>query len=473
MKQIPQLLKGAIILLLSAGALSLEPAAWAANQRSAHAKQGMVVSAHHLASEAGVRILEAGGNAMDAAIATGFALAVTYPSGGNIGGGGFMLIHTSDGQLTSLDFREKAPLNVHPTMYVDHRGKYVRSSHHEGYRSVAVPGTVAGFFLAHEKFGSMPMETLMEPAIRLAEEGFPLSQALCEDFSFHRNEFLKYPASAQIFLKDGGDLYQPGDIWKQPDLAGTLKLIQNEGQKAFYHGKTARLLVKAMEEHRGLITMEDLAVYDVIEREVIHGTYRGYDIYSMGPPSSGGVAIVEILNILEGYNVARFGYGSSSYYHLLTEAMRRAFYDRAWHLGDPDFYPDIPIHRLTSKSYAEELRTQIRSAVIGFLIRRSSLDLFPPFRNTRMIGPGICQPQIVHAIHNGNNTVIRKRQGFSHQPGPAALFQSCFHAINCLAEPVDCGIGVALVKSLLFSHPLVKLFSDGVIVYKRVELLLR
>ena len=429
MKQIPQLLKGAIILLLSAGALSLEPAAWAANQRSAHAKQGMVVSAHHLASEAGVRILEAGGNAMDAAIATGFALAVTYPSGGNIGGGGFMLIRTSDGQLTSLDFREKAPLNVHPTMYVDHRGRYVRSSHHEGYRSVAVPGTVAGFFLAHEKFGSMPMETLMEPAIRLAEEGFPLSPALCEDFSFHRNEFLKYPASAKIFLKDDGDLYQPGDIWKQPDLAGTLKHIQNEGQKAFYHGETARLLVKAMTEHRGLITMEDLAVYDVIEREVIHGTYRGYDIYSMGPPSSGGVAIVEILNILEGYNVERFGYGSSSYYHLLTEAMRRAFYDRAWHLGDPDFYPDIPIHRLTSKSYAEELRTQIRldaaspsRPITGFLGEESPqtthYSVIDSKKNTVVVTYSIEQSYGSKIVAEGTGFLLNNQMGdFNPLPG--------------------------------------------------------
>lgn len=323
------------------------------------AKHGMVVSSHFLASQAGVKVLQNGGNAIDAAIATGFALAVTLPSAGNIGGGGFMIVHTKDGKVRAFDFREKAPAAAHARMYLDANGEYTAPTNHEGYLAVGVPGTVAGFFLAHEKLGRKPMRELIAPAIELAEKGFAVTWGLHDDFKFLAEEFRKYSASAQVFLKKGAEPYEPGDIWKQPDLAKSLKRIQQNGRDGFYKGETARLLAAAMKKHGGLITEQDLADYEAKERAPIHGTYRGYDIYSMCPPSSGGTAVVEMLNILEGFDLKSYGFGSAQHVHLLAEAMRRAFADRARHLGDPDFNPDMPIAKLTSKEYAAQLRRSI------------------------------------------------------------------------------------------------------------------
>ncbi len=323
------------------------------------AKHGMVVSSHFLASQAGVKVLQNGGNAIDAAIATGFALAVTLPSAGNIGGGGFMIVHTKDGKVRAFDFREKAPAAAHARMYLDANGEYTAPTNHEGYLAVGVPGTVAGFFLAHEKLGRKPMRELIAPAIELAEKGFAVTWGLHDDFKFLAEEFRKYSASAQVFLKNGTEPYEPGDIWKQPDLAKSLKRIQQNGRDGFYKGETARLLAAAMKKHGGLITEQDLADYEAKERAPIHGTYRGYDIYSMCPPSSGGTAVVEMLNILEGFDLKSYGFGSAQHVHLLAEAMRRAFADRARHLGDPDFNPDMPIAKLTSKEYAAQLRRSI------------------------------------------------------------------------------------------------------------------
>jgi gamma-glutamyltranspeptidase/glutathione hydrolase len=323
------------------------------------AKRGMVVSSHVLASQAGVEILKKGGNAVDAAIATGFALAVAHPAAGNLGGGGFMIVYLNDGRVTAFDFREKAPAAAHERMYLDANGRYIRDLNHEGYLAIGVPGTVAGFFLAHEKFGSKPMRELIAPAIELAEKGFPLSWALYEDFKDHEAEFRKYPASQKIFLKNGETLYEPGEIWRQPDLARTLRRIQKHGRDGFYKGETARRLAADMRKNGGLITEEDLANYAAKERQPIHGTYRGYDIYSMCPPSSGGTVLVEMLNILEGFNLREAGHNSALHLHLMAEAMRRAYADRARHLGDPDFNPEMPVERLISKSYAEQLRRSI------------------------------------------------------------------------------------------------------------------
>lgn len=323
------------------------------------ARHGMVVSSERHASEVGVQVLRSGGNAVDAAIATGFALAVTHPSAGNIGGGGFMIVYTATGEITAFNFREKAPAAAHAKMYLDENGVYSDPINHDGYLSIGVPGTVAGFFLAHQKLGSKPMRELLAPAIKLAEQGFPVSWGLHEDFSDLAEEFSRYPASAQAFLKNGKEVYQPGEIWKQPDLAKTLRRIQTNGRDGFYKGETARLLAAAMRKHGGLITEEDLANYQAQERQPIHGTYRGYDIYSMSPPSSGGTAVVEMLNILEGFDLRAAGFASAQHVHLLTEAMRRAFADRARYLGDPDFNPDMPIAKLTSKEYAALLRKSI------------------------------------------------------------------------------------------------------------------
>jgi gamma-glutamyltranspeptidase/glutathione hydrolase len=323
------------------------------------AKQGMVVSSHYLASQVGVEIMKKGGNAIDAAIATGFALAVTHPSAGNIGGGGFMVVHMNDGRVTAFDFREKAPAAAHERMYLDANGNHIRDLNHEGYLAVGVPGTVAGFALAHEKLGGQPLAELIAPAIQLAEKGFTLSWDLYDDFKDLAAEFKKYPGSAKSFLKRDIVLYEPGEVWRQPDLAKTLRRIQKSGRDGFYKGETARLLAADMRKNGGLITEDDLANYQAKERQPIHGTYRGYEIYSMCPPSSGGTAVVEMLNILEGFNLREYGHNSAQHIHLLAEAMRRAFADRARYLGDPDFNPDLPIARLTSKSYAEQLRRSI------------------------------------------------------------------------------------------------------------------
>ncbi|MDZ7268217.1 MAG: gamma-glutamyltransferase [candidate division KSB1 bacterium] len=330
-----------------------------ASQPPVKARHGMVVSSHRLASEVGVQILQNGGNAVDAAIATGFALAVTLPSAGNLGGGGFMIVHMADGRISAFDFREKAPAAAHAKMYLNAAGVYDEPINHEGYLAIGVPGTVAGFFLAHERFGRKAMKELIAPAIKLAEQGFPVSWGLHEDFRYLKEEFLKYPASAKVFLKNGREVYQPGELWKQPDLARTLRRIQAGGRAEFYRGETARLIAAAMRKHGGLITEQDLAAYEAKERQPIHGTYRGYDIYSMCPPSSGGIALVEMLNILEGFDLRAAGFGSAQHLHLLAEVMRRAFADRARHLGDPDFNPDMPVAKLISKEYAADLRRQI------------------------------------------------------------------------------------------------------------------
>lgn len=322
-------------------------------------KYGMVVSSHYLASEVGVEVLRKGGNAVDAAVATGLALAVVHPAAGNIGGGGFMIVYKNDGTVTTFDFREKAPAAAHATMYVDEAGKYVNDLNHEGYLSVGVPGTVAGFDLALKKFGTRSWKVLTAPAVRLAEEGFPLSWSMADDFKWLRNDFLRYPSSAKVFLKKDTILHDPLTLWKQPDLAKTLKRIQRSGRDGFYKGETATLIALDMKRNGGLITEADLAAYEVRERPPVRGTYRGFDIISMGPPSSGGIALIEMLNILEGFDLASYGHNSAQYIHVLAEAMRFAYADRARHVGDPDFNPDLPLAMLTSKEYAETLRKSI------------------------------------------------------------------------------------------------------------------
>ncbi len=326
----------------------------------APARSGMVASSHYLGSEAGNAILKRGGNAIDAAVATAFALAVTLPSAGNIGGGGFIVYHGADGAVTSFNFREKAPLAASETMYLDETGAIRDNANHEGLLSVGVPGTVAGLWLAHQRLGTLPWAELVQPAIDLAEGGFPSTWAMQGWLeSLQRRQDPRYAATREAFLKNGRDLYDPGETFRQPDLARTLRRIQRDGRDGFYEGETARLIADFMRSHGGLITEEDLARYEAVEQAPIHGTYRGHDVYAMSPPSSGGVALVEMLNILEGFDLARIGHNSALYLHLLTEAMRRAYADRALHVGDPAFNPDMPLERLTSKSYAERLRETI------------------------------------------------------------------------------------------------------------------
>ena len=324
-----------------------------------YAKNGMVSSASKLASEVGAETLRQGGNAVDAAVATAFALAVTWPSAGNIGGGGFLVYHGDDGEATTFDFREKAPMAATERMYLGLDGAVVNNSNHFGPLAVGVPGTVAGLYLAHSRLGSLPWEDLVQPAVELAREGIPITYSLQTGFERSASRFRQYPASERKFIKADGSFYELGETWAQPDLAHTLELIRDNGADGFYRGENAERLASFMADIGGLITEEDLAAYAAREREPIRGTYRGYEIVSMPPPSSGGVGIVQMLNILEGFDLAELGHNSADYLHVLTETMRRAYSDRAEHLGDPDFNESMPLDRLMDKDYAADLRASI------------------------------------------------------------------------------------------------------------------
>ncbi len=323
------------------------------------AENGMVVTSHYLASQVGNEILKQGGNAIDATVATAFALAVTLPSAGNLGGGGFMVYHGADGKQTTFNFREKAPLAATRDMFLGPDGRIKDNSNHEGLLSVGVPGTVAGLYMAHQKMGKLPWATLLEPAIVLAEKGFPSTYYMDGFVNWVKNNKDQYPSTAKVFLKNGQELYKPGENWKQPDLAETLKRIKTHGADGFYKGATAKLIEDFMKANGGIITREDLAKYEPEELQPVKGTYRGHEIISMPPPSSGGIAIIEMLNILEGFNIKEMGHNSAIYLHVLTEAMRRAFSDRAQYIGDPNFNPQMPVNKLISKDYADRLRNNI------------------------------------------------------------------------------------------------------------------
>lgn len=347
----------AIVLFLS---LVLVTSAFAQNGRSPlRAKNGIVSSASMLASQVGVETLKQGGNAVDAAVATAFALAVTWPSAGNIGGGGFMVYASDEGDATTFDFREKAPLAATEDMYLGLNGRVVDNSNHIGALAVGVPGTVAGLWEAHQKLGSLPWEQLVAPAVALARDGIPMTYSLYSGFSRSKQRFSQYPSTMAKFFKADGSNYEFGETWYQPDLAHTLELIQTQGRDGFYKGENAQRLAGFMSDIGGIITEEDLDIYQPVEREPIRGTYRGHEIISMPPPSSGGVAMVEMFNILEGYDLKAMGHNSADYLHVLTEAMRRAYADRAEHLGDPDFNEGMPIEQLMDKEYAATLRASI------------------------------------------------------------------------------------------------------------------
>ena len=307
----------------------------------------MVVSVHELASHVGVDILQAGGNAVDAAVATGFALAVVHSAAGNIGGGGFMLIRMADGKAHFLDYREMAPAAATRDMYLDAQGNVIPDASQIGYKAIGVPGSVAGMVYAERKYGKLTLKQVMAPAIRLASEGYALSWEEAADL--HDRHLAEFPESHRVFQRNG-DYYKPGEIFRQPDLARTLERIA-EKPDDFYHGALARELAAAMQKGGGLITAEDLARYEVKEREPVRGTYRGYEVISAPPPSSGGAVLIEILNILERYDLGKMGERSAQSMHYTLEAFRRAFFDRAEFMGDPDF-AKIPVAQLIDKRYA-------------------------------------------------------------------------------------------------------------------------
>ena len=321
--------------------------------------KGMVVSQSMLASQIGADILAQGGNAIDAAVATGFALAVTLPQAGNIGGGGFMLVYLAEQQRTiAIDYREVAPRSVGRDLFLDELGEVDANKARFSHASAGVPGSVAGLVHALESYGKLPLSTVLKPAIELAEKGITVTQPLAYSLTHAEQRLRKWPASAGYFFRKDGSLLRPGDRWQQKDLAVTLGKIASQGRDGFYKGSVADKIVDEMKQHGGLISLEDLANYKVVERKPVTGTYRGYTIAAMPPPSSGGVHLVQMLNILEGWELNKLGHNSADYLHRLIETMRRAYADRSEYLGDPDFHP-VPVAQLIDKAYAQTLRQDI------------------------------------------------------------------------------------------------------------------
>ncbi|HET8864901.1 MAG TPA: gamma-glutamyltransferase [Gracilimonas sp.] len=312
-------------------------------------ENGMVVSADKYASEIGKDILKQGGNAVDAAVAVQFALAVTLPRAGNIGGGGFMVIHMQNGETAALDFREKAPARATRNMYV-RNGEFDSDLSWEGILAVGVPGTVDGMIKAIERYGRMPLDMVIQPAIKLAREGYHLSYTQAEDLNNHQDTFKKYQASAKYFTADDNTLFEEGDLFVQTDLANTLERIARFGREGFYSGPVADAIINEMERYRGFIDYRDLRNYESKWRDPVVVDFMDYKLHIMPPPSSGSVAIAQILEMIEEYPLAEMGHNSADYVHLISEAMRRAFADRSFYLGDPDFV-DIPMNKLMSEEY--------------------------------------------------------------------------------------------------------------------------
>ncbi|HKE93089.1 MAG TPA: gamma-glutamyltransferase, partial [Povalibacter sp.] len=360
------------------------------------AEHGMVVSVHELASQAGVDMMKAGGNAIDAAVATGFALAVVHPSAGNIGGGGFMLVRMNDGTTHFLDFREKAPASATATMYQDAQGNVIAGMSRVGYKASGVPGSVKGMVYAQEHFGKLPLKQVMAPAIRLARDGFPLHWGDARSMSNDAG-LAQFADSKRIFQNDGKG-WKQGDIFRQPELAKTLERIA-AAPDDFYTGRMARELAEFVQRGGGLITVEDMANFDVKDRVPVRGTYRGLEVISAPPPSSGGIALLETLNILEGFDLSKTGFGSADSIHLVAESYRRAFYDRAQFLGDPEF-SELPVLNLADKKYANDWRASIdpqRASVSARLERPKTAAALESYAKERPVtAPGKESNQTTH-----------------------------------------------------------------------------
>ena len=346
--------------LLTPPGNQLVTSASAASREPVRAQHGIVASTNEVASQVGVDIMKRGGNAIDAAIAVAFALAVTHPAAGNLGGGGFMMIRLKNGKTTAIDYREMAPAAATHNVYLDKDGNLIKGEGGSlvGYRAAGVPGTVRGMELAFKKYGSKKLTwtDLIEPARRLAT-GFTVTYNLARSLRGNNDYLAKYPETKRIYLK-GGKFYNEGEIFRQPELAATFSRLQTSGPNEFYEGQTARMIVDDVQRHHGLITMADMHGYVAKERQPVRGSYRGYEVLSMPPPSSGGAVLIEMLNILEGYDLGKLDAGSSERYHLMTEAMRRAFADRAEFMGDSDFVK-VPVAGLVDKDYAAKLRSSI------------------------------------------------------------------------------------------------------------------
>ncbi|MGJ0129248.1 gamma-glutamyltransferase [Pantoea sp. RHCKP32] len=345
-----------------AAAVQAPPVSYGVDSDTFHpvkAQHGMVASVDAMATRVGVEILRQGGNAVDAAVAVGFALAVTHPQAGNLGGGGFMLLRTASGRATAIDFREMAPGHASRDMFLDKQGNADSKLSLTSHLASGTPGTVAGLALAAQKYGTLPLSTLLAPAIKLAREGIPVNDALADDLKTYGKEVLiTHPNSKAIFYKPDGTPWQKGDRLVQKKLAHSLQLIARQGPDAFYKGEIADEIAGEMAQHGGLISKADLAAYRAVERTPVSGTYRGYEVFSMPPPSSGGIHIVQILNILENFDLAKMGFGSADAMQVMAEAEKYAYADRSEYLGDPDFVK-VPWQALTSKAYAKTLAQQI------------------------------------------------------------------------------------------------------------------
>jgi len=323
-------------------------------------QSGMVVAPERLAAQVGAQIMRDGGNAVDAAVATGFALAVTFPRAGNLAGGGFMLIHLAqDNRQTLIDYRETAPAASGRDLFLNENGEVDRQREFFSHQSAGVPGTVAGMLYAHQKYGKLTRRQVLAPAIKLAREGFPVSFGLQFSLRARSEQLQRNPEAKRLFFAPDGSLLPVGYTWKQPDLAWTLNQISRDGHEGFYAGEVANRFVTEMEAGNGLITATDLADYSVVEREPVRGTFHDFEIVSTPPPSSGGIHIIQMLNILEGFDLANMGHNSAAYLHHLTEAMKLAYADRSVYLGDPDFV-DVPVETLTDKEYAQRQRAFIQ-----------------------------------------------------------------------------------------------------------------
>jgi gamma-glutamyltranspeptidase / glutathione hydrolase len=395
----PSQLKSLILLLMGALAICAGAPA-AASVHPVHADHAIVVSVHELASRAGVEIMQAGGNAVDAAVATGFALAVVHPPAGNLGGGGFMLIRMADGKVHFLDYREKAPAAATRDMFLDGQGNVIEGASEYGYKAIGVPGSVAGMVYAEQKYGKLTLRQVLAPAIKLAREGYPLTWEEARDL--RNDQHLGQFAESRRVFQRNGDFYKPGETFRQPDLARTLERIAANPDD-FYHGTLAKELAAALRKGGGLITADDLAHYEVKEREPVRGTYRGYDIISAPPPSSGGTVLLESLNILEGYDLVKLGNRSAQSIHFTTEAFRRAFFDRAEFMGDPDF-SKIPVAQLLDKKYAAAWRESIQPAHASLSKELKRPAIFSQLEQYAAVHP---QPSAWHeAPHTTHYSVV-------------------------------------------------------------------
>lgn len=394
---------------------------------------GMVVSASPLASDVGAKILSRGGNAIDAAVAVGFALAVTYPTAGNIGGGGFMVIHLADGTSITLDFRETAPYAAFEKMFLDSKGNYAPENSQSGWKSSGVPGTVHGLITALNKYGSMPLKDVIQPAIDLAENGFILSYDMVNSINAYYDDFIKYESSKKIFKKNGNKLGE-GDLFIQNDLANTLKIIRDKGIEGFYKKEIATKFVAESQKNGGIFTLKDLEDYATIERKPVMGTYRGYKIVSMGPPSSGGVCLIQALNTLENFSFNKNEWGSSRYYHIFVETLKRVYADRSIHLGDPDFY-SVPVDFLTSKKYGSNIANLITDkALPSEMITATNLKYYESEETTHFsvadkYGNAVSTTYTINSAY-GNRIVVdglgfllnNEMDDFSSKPGAPNQF---------------------------------------------------